>query len=149
MSAETRAGQVIDGNPIINDAFIEPARHWHFGGVTPELTDGRRLAGYLAPSPDQTLRITDDLIPLETVNDLRSRVRQWRDDGYAGSTMVTRDLFRHWFDDDRRLTNTRPFFCQQEAVETIIFLTEAPDHLKVGVKVPASGEAYTRWAVTS
>jgi type III restriction enzyme len=147
VSAETRAGQVIDGNPIINDAFTEPSRHWHFGGVTPELTDGRRLAGYLAPSPDQTLRITDDLIPLETVNDLRSRVRQWRDDGYAGSTMVTRDLFRHWFDDDRRLTNTRPFFCQQEAVETIIFLTEAPDHLKVGVKVPASGEAYTRWAV--
>ena len=87
------------------------------------------------------------MIPLELVNDLRDRVRQWRADGYPGITTVTRDLFRHWFDDGRITSATRPFFCQQEAVETIVFLTEAPEHLKVGVNVPGSGEAYTRWAV--
>jgi type III restriction enzyme len=134
---EHQPGQVIEGNPIINDAFTEPTRYWHFAGVTPEIRDGRRTAGYLAPSPEGQLRITDELIPLELVNDLRGRVWQWREEGYPGTTMVTSD----------RLTNTRPFFCQQEAVETVIFLVEAPDHLKVGVKVPPSGEAYTRWAV--
>lgn len=141
------AGQVIDGNPIINDPFSEPDRHWHFGGVSPEIRRGRRTAGYLAPSPDGQLRITDELIPLEVVNDLRGRVREWRRDGYPGTTSITRELFRHWFDEDRRLTNTRPFFCQQEAVETMVFLTEGPEHLKVGVQLPASGEPYTRLAM--
>ncbi|MEY2762686.1 MAG: hypothetical protein RLZZ43_501, partial [Actinomycetota bacterium] len=69
------------------------------------------------------------------------------DSGYSGSTSITRDLFRHWFDDERKTTQTRPFFCQQEAVETIVFLVEAPENLKVGVNIPAAGEAYTRWAI--
>jgi len=140
-------GQVIDGNPIINNPFAEPTRYWHFAGVTPEVRNGRRIAGYLPPSPDGQLRITDELIELTVANDLRGRVRQWREDGYVGTTLMTRELLRHWFDTERQATNTRPFFCQQEALETIVFLTEAPDHLKVGVSIPASGEAYTRWAV--
>jgi type III restriction enzyme len=74
-------------------------------------------------------------------------VRKWREEGYPGTTLVTRDLFHNWFDDDRRATNTRPFFCVQEAVETVVFMVEPPDVLRVGVKVPSSGEAYTRWAV--
>lgn len=141
------AGQVVDGNPIINSAFSEPSRHWFFGGVTPEIREGRRRAGYLAPSPDGQLRITDELIELGVANDLRDRVRSWREDGYPGSTLVTRELFRHWFNDERIESQNRPFFCQQEAVETVIFLVEAPDHLKVGINVPPSGEAYVRWAV--
>lgn len=140
-------GQVIEGNPIINDPYAEPTKHWHFSGVTPELREGRRPAGYLAPSPDGQLRLMDEIIELAVVNDLRGRVRDWRTDGYPGATTITRDLFRHWFDDDRKSTQTRPFFCQQEAVETIVFLVEAPDHLKVGINVPIAGEAYTRWAI--
>lgn len=142
-----KPGQVIDGNPIINDAFAEPQQYWHFGGVVPECRSGRRPAGYLAPSPDNQLRISDELIELAVVNDLRGRVRQWRKDGYPGASLMTRDLFQNWFDDERKVSKIRPFFCQQEAVETIVFLTEAPDQLRVGVKVPSSGEAYTRWAV--
>ncbi len=143
----TQPSTVVDANPIINDPFTEPTRYWHFGDVAPTLRDGRRMAGYLAPSPDGLLRITDELIPLELANDLRGRVRQWREDGYPGVTTITRDLFRHWFDDDRRLTNTRPFFAQQESIETLVFLTEAPDERRVGVAVPSAGEAYSRWAV--
>ncbi len=138
---------VIDGNPIINGAFTEPARYRHFAGVTPELREGRRTAGYLAPSPDGQLKITDEVIPLKLVNDLRDRVRQFRVDGYPGTTNLTRDLLRHWFDDERITSATRPFFCQQEAVETVIYLTEAPDHLKVGLDIPNAGEAYARWCV--
>ena len=26
----------ISGNPIINDPFAEPTRHWHFSGLVPE-----------------------------------------------------------------------------------------------------------------
>lgn len=146
-AGSSSVGTVIEGNPIINNAFAEPTRYWHFSGVAPEIRDGRRTAGYLAPSPDGQLKITDDVIPLALVNDLRDRVRQWRADGHPGATTITRDLFRHWFDNDRIASATRPFFCQQEAVETLVFLVEAPEHLKVGVNVPGSGEAYTRWAV--
>ncbi len=138
---------MIDGNPIINDPYSEPTQHWHFAGVSPERREGRRSAGYLAPSPDGQLRLIDQVIELEVVNDLRNRIREWRDSGYPGSTSITRDLFRHWFDDERKTTQTRPFFCQQEAVETIVFLVEAPENLKVGVNIPAAGEAYTRWAI--
>lgn len=144
--SDTTAGTVLDANPIINNPFLEPTQYWHFGDVAPTLRAGRRTAGYLAPSPDGQLRITDELIPLQVVNVLRDRVRVWRADGYPGATTVTRDLFRHWFDDDRQMTNTRPFFAQQEAVETVVFLVEAPADLKVGVQVPSSGEAYPRWA---
>ena len=51
---ETAPGQVIDGNPIINDAFSEPQKHWYFSGLVPELREGRRKSGYLAPSPDRS-----------------------------------------------------------------------------------------------
>jgi type III restriction enzyme len=146
-TATVQPGQVVEGNPIINDPFAEPTRHWHFSGLVPEVKDGRRTAGYLAASPDGALRITDEIIGFELVNVIRDRVRKWREDGYQGSTVLTRDLLRHWFDDERKANNTRPFFCQQEAVETIVFLAEAPADRKVGISVPPSGEAYSRWAI--
>ena len=66
--------------------------------------------------------------------------------GWAGTTSITQELFEPWFDDGRQAGNTRPFFCQQEAVETIAFLTEAPGHLLVGIDVPVRAR-HTRWAV--
>jgi len=146
-AAPVAGGTVIEGNPIINNAFVEPDRYWDFSGVTPVLAQGRRIAGYLAPSPDGQLKITDEVIPIGVANQLRDRVRNWREEGYTGVTIVTRDLLGYWFDDARITDHTRAFFCQQEALETIVFLTEAPDHLKVGIDIPASGELYTRWAV--
>ncbi len=138
---------VIDGNPIINYPFAEPTQHWDFGGLLPSVVEGRRVSGYLAPSPDGQLRITDSVIPLALVNTLRDKTRAWRNDGYPGATSVTKKLFEYWFNEDRLTDNTRPFFCQQEAVETIAFLTEARSDLLQGVEVPGSGEAYTRWAI--
>lgn len=143
----TNTGTVIDGNPIINYPFAEPTQHWDFGGLKPSVIEGRRASGYLAPSPDGQLRITDAVIPLTLVNTLRDKTRQWRQDGYPGATSTTKRLFEHWFSEDRLADNTRPFFCQQEAVETIAFLAEARSDLKQGIEVPSAGEAYTRWAV--
>ena len=144
---DKKVGQVIEGNPIINDAFAEPFNYWHFGGLVPELRNGRRLSGYLSPSPESQLKISDELIEIKVVNDLRVRVKGWRSSDYPGATQITKDLFRYWFDDSRKLLNTRPFFAQQEAIETIAFLTEAPDHLKVGISIPDAGEAYQRIAI--
>jgi type III restriction enzyme len=140
-------GQVTDRNPIVNDPYTAPARHWEFGEGEPRLVDGRRASGYLPGGDTKSgeLSITAEVVPLDLVNDIRVRVARWRDDGYIGATTVTRDLFDRWFDDERE-AGTRPFFAQQEAVETIVFLTEAPADRRVGIDVPRT-EAYERWAL--
>ncbi|MCX5999687.1 MAG: DEAD/DEAH box helicase family protein [Chloroflexi bacterium] len=50
-----------------------------------------------------------------------SNVKRWRESRWEGATNVTKDLLRHWWRRDRV---RRSFFCQMEAVETIIFLNE-------------------------
>jgi len=40
-SAGSASGTVIEGNPIINIAFAEPTRYWHFGNLGPQLRNGR------------------------------------------------------------------------------------------------------------
>lgn len=137
-------GQVTDRNPIINDPYEEPVRHWEFGEAEPRVADGRRESGYLPPAKGQ-LQITDQPIALVQVNRIRDRVRDWRESGYQGATAVTQDLFDRWFDPERE-PGTRPFFAQREAIETIAFLTEASPDRRVGIDVPRY-EPYERWAV--
>ena len=55
------------------------------------------------------------------INRVRERVGQWRQSGYPGVTAVTRDLLDYWRREERE---TRLFFCQIEAVETAIYITE-------------------------
>ncbi len=60
------------------------------------------------------------------VNKLREEVDRWREDDYPGITDTTRELFYYWFFNDHRVKN-EPFkywFCQREAVETLIYLFE-------------------------
>lgn len=143
-AAKSRVGQVTDQNPIINDPFEEPSSHWHFGDGAPVVRDGRRIAGYIPPmARGGQLQITDELVTLEQVNRIRDRVRDWRKAGYPGATQVTKALFQHWFDPEREL---RPFFAQREAIETIVWLTEAPVDRRVGVAV-TQYEAFERWAI--
>ncbi len=86
-TAEAQVGQVTDQNPIINDPYVEPTRHWQFGDGAPVIRDGRRVAGYIPPMvKGGQLQITDELVPLEQVNRIRDRVREWREDGYPGAT---------------------------------------------------------------
>ena len=63
-------------------------------------------------------------IPL--VNRIRERVKAWREAGYPGVTSVTKRLLEYWRDPEE-FENRRFFFCQLEAAETLIWLTEAPD----------------------
>ncbi|MFC7659573.1 DEAD/DEAH box helicase family protein [Pseudonocardia benzenivorans] len=56
------------------------------------------------------------------INDIRRDVARWRRGGdYAGVTPISRKLLQHWADPHRE---NRVLFCQREAAETAIFLTE-------------------------
>jgi len=146
MSDESPTGQVTGLNPIINDPYEEPSRHWVFGAGEPTIKGGRREAGYLPPvSKDGELQVTDLIIRMDLVNDIRARIGQWRVDNYPGVTSITRDLFDRWFDPERE-PGTRPFYAQREAVETVVFLTEAPSDRRVGLSIPKT-EIYERAAI--
>jgi type III restriction enzyme len=137
---------VVDANPIINDPYEEPRQHWHFAdSELPVVHEGRRVSGYLPPGDQGQGHLLGDLIHMDLVNDIRERVRTWRDDAYPGTTSVTKDLFDRWFDPERE-SGTRPFFAQQEAIETIVFFTEAASERRVGLSVPKP-EQFDRWAV--
>ena len=61
------------------------------------------------------------------VNGVRARVDAWRAQGYKGASLTSRRLLGFWFADEHRADDGMPFryyFCQREAVETVIYLTE-------------------------
>ncbi len=61
------------------------------------------------------------------VNGVRAAVDAWRAQGYVGASETTKRLLAFWFADEHRTDDGRPFrfyFCQREAVETFIYLTE-------------------------
>ena len=116
--------------PILCSPYVEPDQHWVYDRMTgiPTRTPGRREASYWfkderTGSAQQQLgfmaeEARDDL-PL--VNTLRDDVRRWRQSGWEGASPTTKTLLRHWSRDDRL---RRLFFCQIEAVETVIYLRE-------------------------
>ncbi len=114
--------------PVICNPYLEPSAYWYYDKQTGEASkiDGRRPAGYWYKT-DRTgtgqreLFTEEERDDLTLVNRLRDDVKRWRDSGYRGASPVTRDLLRHWSSGQL----SRPlFFCQREAVETIIYLAE-------------------------
>lgn len=76
------------------------------------------------------------------VNTIRTRVDQWREAGYPGVTIVTRKLLEHWHDEDAR---QHPFyFCQLEAIETLIWWVEGAEAYKQGIHIPGDGGPWER-----
>ena len=60
------------------------------------------------------------------VNELRKAVYNWRQQGYPRTTLTTKRLLQYWFEEDH-LVNNEPFqfwFCQREAIETLIYVYE-------------------------
>ena len=76
------------------------------------------------------------------VNYIRPRIKKWRDAGYPGVSGITKRLLDHWNDTEAR--QNRLFFCQIEAMETLIWLTEGPESDKVGITIPNDGGSFTR-----
>lgn len=132
---------------IINSPFVEPKRHWQYHRELQRfsLKEGRRLAGYVIAS--ETSRSFDDpgrFIAIELVNQIRPRVKAWCEGGHAGVTGITRRLLEHWDDSEQRDSSKQFFFCGLEAIETLIWLTEAPAAERVGIVIPSDGGAFQR-----
>lgn len=138
---------------IINSPFEVPAQHWEqaAAGKGLVLQQGRRPAGYeLYDTRNNTRRV----VPLEMVNQIRTRVDEWRAAGYIGVTSITRQLLEHWHargewvpEETRWVGGPRqnPFyFCQLEAIETLIWWVEGSAEFKQGINVPGDGGAWER-----
>lgn len=86
---------------IINSPYEEPQRHWRYDRETRtfELVEGRRPAGYVVATPDS--KAFDDpgiFVEIPLVNQIRPRVKCWREARYPGVTSITRRLLEHWTD---------------------------------------------------
>jgi type III restriction enzyme len=126
--------QVVIENPVINSPFAEPDRHFRFTeeGITNEIVAGRRSSSYFVPIAKprkkgskqlalDTEWTQDRIEETKLVNDIRRRVALWRSGGYLGVTPTTARLLAYWTDPQRE---KKLFFCQIEALETAIYITE-------------------------
>ncbi len=131
---------------IINSPYEEPAEYWKYDRESRlhTRTPGRRPAGYVVATPGS--RSFDDpgvFHELPLVNKIRPRVKAWREAGYPGVTGTTKRLLEHWYDPEHR-EDRRFFFCQLEAIETLIWLAEAPAAETQGIEVPGDGGPFLR-----
>ena len=137
--------------PILNSPYEYPSRHWELdkdGQPTQNIIERRRSAEFITPIPKprkqkQSKKQTGNQIamvldegkglssseqaydPTGNINLVRSFVDQWRmipDPNDWKVTPETARLLQHWR--HYPFADIRPFFCQVEAVETLIWLTE-------------------------
>ncbi|MEW6171957.1 MAG: BPTD_3080 family restriction endonuclease [Bacillota bacterium] len=131
---------------IINSPYEEPKQYWSYDRETRlfSLKEGRRPAGYvIASEHSKTFDDPGVFIELPLVNRIRPRVKAWREAGYLGVTGITKRLLEHWSNPEER-EYRRFFFCQLEAIETLIWLAEAPAAEKVGIEIPSDGGPFWR-----
>ena len=131
---------------IINSPYVEPTHYWEYIRETREFIqqEGRRPAGYIVAS--ESSKSFDDpgiFIEIDLVNAIRPRINKWREQDYPGVTGITKRLLQHWQDPEER-KDRRFFFCQLEAIETLIWLVEAPDADKTGIDIMGDGGAFNR-----
>ena len=131
---------------IVNSPYEEPLRHWRYERESRlfDLADGRRPAGYVVASGES--KAFDDpgiFVEIPLVNRIRPRVAAWREAGYPGVSSITKRLLDHW-NDPETFGTRRFFFCQLEAIETLIWLTEGPPAEQVGIENPGDGGAFSR-----
>ncbi len=136
--------------PILNSPYKQPSRHWELdkeGQPTQQIIERRRGAEFITPIPKPKKRKTgktggtqiamvldegkglstsdQQYDPTGNINLIRSFVDQWRmipDPNDWRVTPETARLLEYWR--HHPFTAIRPFFCQVEAVETLIWLTE-------------------------
>jgi len=146
-------------HPILNSPYVYPRRHWELdehGQPTQRIVEHRRRAEFITPIPRPKKRkgsqkqeeiVFDEGKGLSTVkqqydatsiiNELRQQVDQWRELKNPSQWQVTPEtsrLLEHWR--HHEFSGVRPFFCQVEAAETAIWLTEvAPLAGKAGRRI--------------
>jgi len=140
-------------HPILNSPYERPSRHWELdehGQPTQKIIESRRRAEFITPIPKPKKRkvatqgemIFDEgkglstkdqqYDPTSLINEVRDAVERWR--ALPASqwqvTPETARLLQHWR--SHEFASVRPFYCQVEAVETAIWLTEVAPHYKQG-----------------
>ncbi|MBB3189737.1 BPTD_3080 family restriction endonuclease [Halomonas cerina] len=144
--------------PILNSPYEYPGRHWELddqGQPTQKILEKRRKAEFITPIPkpkkrkdggkqatmafDEGLGLSDDDQQYDhtaVITAVREEVDKWRRLPNPSDWRVTPEtarLLQHWRHHD--YAGIRPFFCQVEAVETAIWLTEvAPKIGKNGAR---------------
>lgn len=140
---------------VICDAYSEPQQHYQLlaGGKSKLVLSRRPSMRFLASAAatkggisgvvGKEAALFDDLTAStaeqnDFVNQLREEIRHWREQGYPGTAIVTRRLLEWWFEreDERKSIGRRFFFCQQEAIETLVYLYEVQGRRKM----PETGE---------
>ncbi len=125
--------------PILNSPYLVPALHHPLDKkgqpLDGEPNRGRRPSRFIVPVPASRKRASAGQASLDLgdssdnalINAIRADVDQWRDlrnPADWGVTALTQQLLQHWRRPQEAWAGPRPFFCQIEAVETIIWLTE-------------------------
>ncbi len=141
--------------PILNSPYEYPNRYWELdpqGQPTQKIIEKRRRAEYITPIPKPKKRkdttIQQDIVfdegkglssqkqqydPTPVINNLRTHVDKWRALPNPTDWKVTPEtarLLQHWR--KHKFNSYRPFFCQIEAAETAIWLTEVAPNDKAG-----------------
>jgi len=148
--------------PILNSPYEYPSRYWELdesGQPTNRIINRRRRAEFITPIPKPKKRRREqrDMVydegkgisteeqqydPTPIINELRQRIDIWRSLPNPSQWLVTPEtarLLRHWR--HHAFNDFRPFFCQVEAVETAIWLTEVAPKRKEGRGIIAHLEA--------
>ena len=146
-------------HPILNSPYKIPSRHWELDGSgqpTQATIESRRLADFVSPIPKPKKRRTRDnprqgelaldegeglsskqqRYQATIINEVRRLVgtwRAWKNPSEWQVTPETARLLQHWR--THPFENQRPFFCQIEAVETAIWLTEVAPREAAGKKL--------------
>ena len=125
--------------PILNSPYAAPALHHPLDDNGQPLDGdplkGRRSSRFIVPVPASRKKASaaqasldlESYAPNAKVNEIRGYVDAWRSVPNPidwGVTPTTQRLLEHWRRPKELWAGPRPFFCQIEAVETIIWLTE-------------------------
>ena len=128
--------------PILNSPYGYLGRHWELdnGLPTDPIAEQRRHSAYIVPVPPPRRESIQTALPLgiaglsderqqydptPIINEIRRRVDAWRQLPNPQNWSVTPEtarLLQHWRSYD--FPNLRPFFCQVEPAEAVIWLTE-------------------------
>jgi len=139
------------GQLIINSPYDEPQYYWQYDPQTDNYYQavGRRPAGYLVANTttqkSSSFYSAGHFMPMPLVNQIRQLVKDWRQANYPGITSITRSLLNHWYHLTARENHRhyRFFFCQLEAIETLIWLTESPADSRP--PIPSDGSLFPRF----
>ena len=122
----------------------------------PEIQDRRpweKPTSYLVKDTDEPTGWREDDTSrrpsqLLLVPKIRKAVDAWRDSGYEGASAVARRLFEYWFDEDHTVNGFdapfRYYFCQREAIETLIWLVEIAEQRDAKALIEAHGSIYQK-----